>query len=97
MAQTARRGMPDSSNAADTLGWAYFQKGVYKSAIDLFQESIRLNEKRGAADDPTVHYHLALAYQKANQPALARQQLERVLKLNPNNSDARKALSELRG
>ncbi len=97
MAQTARRGMPDSSNAADTLGWAYFQKGVYKSAIDLFQESIRLNEKRGAADDPTVHYHLALAYQKANQPAQARQQLERVLKLSPNNSDARKALSELRG
>ncbi|MGB8579331.1 MAG: tetratricopeptide repeat protein [Candidatus Sulfotelmatobacter sp.] len=97
MAQTARRGMPDSSNAADTLGWAYFQKGVYKSAIDLFQESIRLNEKRGAADDPTVHYHLALAYQKANQPAQARQQLEHVLKLNPNNSDARKALSELRG
>jgi len=29
--------------------------------------------------------------------AQARQQLERVLKINPNNSDARKALSELRG
>jgi tetratricopeptide (TPR) repeat protein len=97
MAQTARRGMPNSSNAADTLGWAYFQKGVYQSAIDLFQESLRLNEKRGAADDPNVHYHLGLAYQKANQPALARQQLERVLRLNPNNNDARKALSELRG
>lgn len=53
--------------------------------------------KRGAADDPNVHYHLGLAYQKANQPAQARQQLERVLKLNPNNNDARKALSELRG
>jgi Tfp pilus assembly protein PilF len=56
-----------------------------------------LNAKRGAADDPMVHYHLALAYQKANQPMLARQQLERVLKINPNNSDALKALSELRG
>ncbi|MFZ0420069.1 MAG: tetratricopeptide repeat protein, partial [Candidatus Sulfotelmatobacter sp.] len=97
MAQTARRGMPDSSNAADTLGWAYFQKGVYQSAIDMFQESLRLNEKRGAADDPVVHYHLGLAYQKVNQPAQARQQLERALKINPNNSDARKALSELRG
>jgi tetratricopeptide (TPR) repeat protein len=97
MAQTARRGMPDSSNAADTLGWAYFQKGVYRSAIDLFQESLRLSEKRGAADDPTVHYHLGLAYQKANQPAQARQQLERALKINPNNSEARKALAELRG
>ncbi len=97
MAQTARRGMPNSANAADTLGWAYFQKGVYRSAIDMFQESLRLNQKRGAADDPTVHYHLGLAYQKVNQPAQARQQLERALKINPNNSDARKALSELRG
>jgi tetratricopeptide (TPR) repeat protein len=97
MAQTARRGMPDSPNAADTLGWAYFQKGVYQSAIDMFQESLRLNEKKGGADDPTVHYHLGLAYQKANQPAQARQQLERALKISPNNSDARKALSELHG
>jgi tetratricopeptide (TPR) repeat protein len=97
MAQTARRGMPDSSNAADTLGWAYFHKGVYKSAIDLFLESLRLNEKRGAADDPAIHYHLGLAYEKTNQPAQARQQLERALKINPNDSEARKALSELRG
>jgi cellulose synthase operon protein C len=97
MAQTARRGMPDSSNAADTLGWAYFQKGVYQSAIDMFQESIRLNERRGASDDATVHYHLGLAYEKANQPVQARQQLERALKINPNNNDARKALSDLRG
>jgi cellulose synthase operon protein C len=97
MAQTARRGMPDSSNAADTLGWAYFQKGVYKSAIDMFQESLRLNERRGASDDATVHYHLGLAYEKLNQPALARQQLERVLKIDPNHDDARKALSQLRG
>ena len=97
MAQTARRGMPDSSNAADTLGWAYFHKGVYQSAINMFQESLRLNEKRGAADDPTVHYHLGLAYGKVNQPAQARQQLERALKINPKNSDAKKALAELRG
>jgi tetratricopeptide (TPR) repeat protein len=96
MAQTARRGMPDSPNAADTLGWAYYQKGVYHSAIDLFQEALRLNEKRGGAEDPTVRYHLGLAYQKSNQPALARQQLERALKINPNNPDARKALSELK-
>jgi tetratricopeptide (TPR) repeat protein len=97
MAQTARRGMPDSPDAADTLGWAYFQKGVYQSAIDMFQESLRLSAKKGGGDDAMVHYHLGLAYQKANKPVLARQQLERVLKINPNNNDARKALSELRG
>jgi cellulose synthase operon protein C len=97
MAQTARRGMPDSPNVADTLGWAYYQKGVYQSAIEMFQEALRLNEKNGAPDDPTVHFHLGLAYQRTKQPLQARQQLERALKLDPNNPDARKALSELRG
>ena len=96
MAETARRGMPDSPNAADTLGWAYYQKGVYQSAISQFQEALRLGEKGGAPDDAVVHYHLGLAYQKANQTALARQHLEKALKLSPNYADARKALSELR-
>jgi tetratricopeptide (TPR) repeat protein len=97
MAQTARRGMPDSPNAADTLGWAYYQKGIYKSAISQFQEALRLGERGGAPDDATIHYHLGLAYEKTNQNALARQHLERALKLSPDNSDARKALSELHG
>jgi tetratricopeptide (TPR) repeat protein len=96
MAQTARRGMPDSPNAADTLGWAYYHKGIYQSAISQFQEALRLNEKSGAPDDAVLHYHLGLAYEKANQAALARQQLEKAVKLNPNDADARKALSGLR-
>jgi len=48
LAQTARRGMPDSPNAADTLGWVYYQKGAYRSAIDLFQEALQLEEKNKA-------------------------------------------------
>jgi tetratricopeptide (TPR) repeat protein len=96
MAQTARRGMPDSPNAADTLGWAYYHKGIYQSAISQFQEALRLNERLGAPDDSTLHYHLGLAYQKANQLALARQQLEKAVKLSPGNADAKKALSSLR-
>ncbi|HTW58302.1 MAG TPA: tetratricopeptide repeat protein [Terriglobales bacterium] len=97
MAQTARRGMPNSANAADTLGWAYYQKGIYQSAIGEFQEALRLGEKRGEPDDAVVHYHLGMAYEKANQNALARQQLEKAVKLSPNNADAKKALSDLRG
>ncbi len=96
MAQAARRGMPDASNAADTLGWAYYQKGIYQSAIPQFQEALRLAEKHGEPDDSTVHYHLGLSYEKANQAAQARQQLERAVKLNPNNGDAKKALSDLK-
>jgi Flp pilus assembly protein TadD len=58
---------------------------------------LRLNQKAGAPDDAVLHYHLGIAYQKANQLALARQQLEKAVKLSPDNADARKALAELRG
>ena len=96
MAQTARRGMPDLASAADTLGWAYYQKGIYQSAIPQFQEALRLAEKHGEPDNPTVHYHLGLAYEKDHQTQQARQQLEKALKLSPNNAEAKKALSDLR-
>jgi tetratricopeptide (TPR) repeat protein len=95
MAQTARRAMPDNANAADTLGWAYYKKGVYGSAIDLFKEAVQKSP-----NDPSFHYHLGLAYQQAGKPALAREHLETVLKMNPNFPDAadvKRVLAELRG
>ena len=96
LAQTARRGMSNSPNAADTLGWAYYKKGIYQSAITQFQEAIRMNEKNGGTDDAEFHVHLGLAYQGANQLSLARQQFEKAVKLSPENAEARKALAELR-
>ena len=99
LAETARRGMPESPDVADTLGWIYYQKGAYNSAIRMLQEALKLGEKNKSPDNPDIHYHLGLAYEKTNQPGLARQQLERVLKINPNYSDAanvRKKLAELK-
>jgi len=93
MAQTARRQMPDNANAADTLGWAYYKKGLYPTAIDLFKEAVKKSP-----NDPTFHYHLGLAYQASDQPGLAKEHLQQVLKLNPNYNDAegvRKALSQI--
>jgi tetratricopeptide (TPR) repeat protein len=99
LAQTARRGMPDSPNAADTLGWVFYQKGAYKPAIDLFEEALKLADKNRSPENPTFHYHLGLAYEKNEQPELARRHLERVLKINPNYSsagDVKALLSQLR-
>jgi cellulose synthase operon protein C len=60
LAQTARRLMPDSPNAADTLGWAYYQKGLYPTAIDLFKEALKK-----APNDPTFQDHLKKAQQSS--------------------------------
>ncbi len=96
LAQTARKGLPESPGVADTLGWIYYQKGAYQSAISLLQEALALQQKNNKMpDSPGIHYHLGMAYAKNGQPSLARQQFERVLKINPTSGDALDARNQL--
>jgi tetratricopeptide (TPR) repeat protein len=93
LAQTGRRGLPNLAASADTLGWAYYRQGVYNASIDMLQQAVKEDPK-----NPTYHYHLGLAYQKANDYAMARKQLESALQINPNYSQAdeiRKTLSAM--
>ncbi len=95
MAQTARRQLPDNANSADTLGWAFYHKHVYGSAITLFQEAVKKEP-----ENALYHYHLGLAYAKNGQIALARQQWDRVVKLKPDFPDVdqlRQAVAEVKG
>jgi cellulose synthase operon protein C len=95
MAQTARRQLPDNANSADTLGWAFYHKHVYTSAINLFKEAVKKEP-----DNALFNYHLGLAYAKTGQAGLAKQQLDRVVKIKPNFPDVdelRRALAEAKG
>lgn len=99
LAQTARRALPEVSNVADTLGWAFYQKGVYPSAITNLQDALRLSAKNKEPENPLYHYHLGMAYAKAEQPGRAREQFERVLKIDPkyvNAAEVRKELAQLK-
>ena len=95
MAQTARKKLPDNANAADTLGWAFYHKHVYTSAINLFKEAVKKEP-----DSALYNYHLGLAYAKTGQAGLAKQQLDRVVKIKPNFPEVdelRRALAEAKG
>ena len=95
LAQTARRGLPNSPNTADTLGWAYYYQGWYPSAVSTLQTAVN-----DSPNNPTIHYHLGLAYQKTGDYTDAKQELERALELHPAPDQAteiRKALSENSG
>jgi Flp pilus assembly protein TadD len=92
LAQTARRGMPTLSNTADTLGWAYYYKGDFPSAVNTLQSVVK-----DAPDDPTYRYHLGLAYRKNGDDAQAKQEFTKALALHPDAPQAaeiRKALAE---
>jgi tetratricopeptide (TPR) repeat protein len=93
LAQIARQKMPDSASAADTLAWAYYQKGLYSLAAGLLQEALQK-----APDNPTYHYHMGMVYQKENDKSASRKHLQRALQLNPNYPAAgeiRQALSQM--
>jgi tetratricopeptide (TPR) repeat protein len=92
LAQTARRQMPDSPVTADTLAWAYYNKGTYGLAIELLEGAVKQSPQ-----DATMHYHLGMCYQKAGKTAKAKQHLDRALLLDPKLPEAaeiKKTLTE---
>ncbi len=94
-AQTARKGLPESPNVADTLAWVYYKRGLFGLAVDLLEEAVKK-----MPENPTYHYHLGLAYQKSNNKNRAKTHLEKALQLRPDYPKAaeiRKALTELGG
>lgn len=91
LAQTARRGLPDSPNTADTLGWAYYQNGAYSVAAPLLEEAVNK-----ISDNMTYRYHLGITYQKLNDNARARAQFEKIIGMNPKSAIADQARSALR-
>ncbi|MDR3411446.1 MAG: tetratricopeptide repeat protein [Formivibrio sp.] len=99
LALTARRALPSSPMVEETLGWIYYQKGVYPLAVTNLQEAIKLQENNKLPDGPEIHYRLGMAYEKANQAALARRELEQVLKNYPDyreNAEIKGALARLK-
>ena len=72
LAQEAKALMPDNANAADTLGWVLYKRGVTSAALGYLQDA-------EAGMDPNsqslgvVRYHLAQAYEanEENEKALA--------------------------
>jgi Flp pilus assembly protein TadD len=95
MARTARRGLPNLPNSADTLGWAYFRNGAYALAMPLIDRAVKQ-----MPTNATYRYHLGMAYWKLNDTERARKELEKSIKLNldaPATEKATLALNELVG
>jgi Flp pilus assembly protein TadD len=93
LAQTARRGMPNSPNTADTLAWAYYQKGIYQSARDLLEDA-----EHTAPNNASIEYHLGMIYTKLGDKTNAAAHLKKATTLAPNTqtgNEASKALSSL--
>jgi len=93
LAQTAKAGLPDTPAVDDTLGLAYYKKGLYSQAIAAFQSSTA-QEPGNAA----FQLRLGLAYMKGGRWQDSTKTLREALRLNPHVSgadEARKALEAM--
>jgi tetratricopeptide (TPR) repeat protein len=95
LAQTAKRKLPKSWEATDTLGWIYYKKGLADLAVTTLREAVKQNPSIA-----TLHYHLGLAYMKGGSKRDAQQSLEQALELDPKfpeAEEARRALASVKG
>lgn len=92
LAQTARRGMPNSPNTADTLAWAYYHKRAYAFARDLLEEAVKTD-----AANQTIQYHLGLVYRELRDKASAANHLRKAISLDPRTPTAKDATTALEG
>jgi tetratricopeptide (TPR) repeat protein len=70
LAQEAKAMMPESPNAADTLGWVLYRRGIHSAAVGYLREAIAgLDED--APQLAMVHHHLAMAYEANDQKDMA--------------------------
>jgi len=100
LAQEARAALPDSPDVADTLGFAYLEKGLPQAALPQLQEAAELAEARGQTD-PSILYHLALALKALERNEEAASALEDSLAVEGDfpgfpREDARRELQALR-
>ncbi len=84
-AQQAKEAAPDSPAIDDTLGWVYFRKGMYPSAVQCLESAVA---KEGTA---RRRYHLAMAYFKAGNAVRGQQSLEAALRMDPRMPEAAEA------
>jgi len=92
LAQTAAKVLPDSPQVLDTLGWAFYQKNMNPQAIQQLEASVRKD-----ATDPSVHYHLGMAYSKIGDFDKAKASLQKALTMNPRFDGADEARKTLEG
>ncbi len=87
-AQKAKELAPNDITVEGTLGWAYFQKGMYDVALQHLKAAVGREGKNVIDGTAIRRYHLAMAYAKIGNTQDASQTLIAARKLDPNLPEA---------
>ena len=91
--QRALEQKPNDGYITDSLGWVYYQKGLFESALKYIEKAVEL-----VPDDPTILEHLGDTYLKISDEKKALQFYRRsLLKKEKDRDDLEKKIRELSG
>jgi tetratricopeptide (TPR) repeat protein len=77
-ATRAKQRMPNFAEVSDTLGWIYLKKNLTDSAVDTFKALVLQQPQ-----NPTYHYHYAMALSQKGDRANAKKEAEAALANRP--------------
>jgi tetratricopeptide (TPR) repeat protein len=80
LGQDVVRRFPNEPGFADTLGWVYYRKGLYRDAVEQLQRAVAGASKRGG-DNSLYRWHLGAALAKNGDKAAARRELQKSMEL----------------
>jgi tetratricopeptide (TPR) repeat protein len=80
LAQDIVRRYPNEPGFADTLGWVYYRKGLYRDAAEQLQRAVSLASKNGG-DNSLYRWHLGKALADGGDRAAARRELQKCQEL----------------
>ena len=83
LAQVAARKLPDSPQAADTLGWVYVKRDLPTLAVPQLEQAVAK-----APSDALLRYHLGVALSQAGAGIRSREVLQEALRLKLSGPDA---------
>ena len=80
--QRALKIKPDSGYIIDSLGWVYYQKGLYDEALEMLEQAASLTP-----DDPTIREHLGDVYFKKGDYGKSLEMYKMALRLDHPKKD----------
>ena len=80
LAQAAKEELPNSSQAADTLGWVHFKLGSHRAALQYLEEAVDLEQKNSPAgatgraknSNPEIMFHVGVVQKELGEKEAAR-------------------------
>ncbi len=82
LAQRAKELLPEDPAVDNTIGWAYYKKGLYPNALIHLQRAV------ARAPTPRRRYHLAMACFQVGDRKAGERILEEAIKMDPNLPEA---------